>query len=151
MTTKNYQLGQFVRLKGLTNVLFNDKLGRVGPFPSSELCCNGRYRVILIGEVAPPLLRELSVKPENLEHACTRCHKGGEKLLSCGKCRHALYCDRECQRMDWERHKTECRSCGHARDATKNPLILAVEAGNMGLVHKLVQEGLVGAHFLLLL
>ena len=97
---------------------------------------------MLMDRVAPPLLRELSVKPDNIEHACNRCQKGGENLLKCSKCLHALYCNRECQRMDWERHKDECRNCAHSRDASKNPLMLAVEAGDMGLVKKLVQEGI---------
>ena len=118
-----------VRLKGLNNASYNGKLAKIELFPSFELFCNGRYLVELIDEVTSPLLRVLSVKPENLEHVCVRCHKGGEKLLLCGKCRHALYCDRECQRIDWGRHKDECRTCGHARDATKNSLYLAVEEG----------------------
>ena len=89
-----------IRLKGLNNASYDGKLACVRPFPSSELCCNGRYRVILTDVVALPLLRELSVKPENMDHACKHCNKGGVKLLSCGKCRHATYCNRECQRMD---------------------------------------------------
>ena len=142
MSTTSYQLLQLVRLKDLNNAPYNGKLARVAYFPSFKLCCNGRYRIQLIDEVAPPLLSELSVKPENMEHVCIRCHKGGEKLLLCGKCRYALYCDRECQRIDWGRHIEECRNCSHARDASKNPLYLAVEAGDLGQVQKLVREGI---------
>ena len=142
MSTKNYQLGQLVQLKGLNNAPYNGKFGRVVPFPSYELCYNGRYLVQLIDDVAPPLLSQLSVKPENMEHVCIRCHKNAEKLLFCRKCRYVIYCDRECQRIDWERHEKECRSCGHTRDVTKNPLMLAVEVGDLRLVQKLVQEGI---------
>ena len=138
--SSSFQLGQLVRLKGLNNAAYNGKLAQIGPFPSAELCCNGRYRVELIDEVAPPLRQSVDVKPENMEHACKRCHKGGEKLLFCGKCKHVRYCDRECQRIDWERHKKECGSCGFDRDATKNPLMLAALCGDLRLVQKLVEE-----------
>ena len=143
MATKSFQIRQMVRFKGLNNApLYNGKLAIVRAFPSLEMCCNGRYRVQLTHNVASPLVRELSVKPENMEHVCVHCYKGGEKLLYCAKCRHAFYCDRECQRLDWERHKKECGSCSHTRDVSKNPLMLAVAGGDLGLVQKLVQEGI---------
>ena len=120
---------------------YNGKLARVFYFPSAEVCCNGRYRVELIDDgAAPPTRQFLDVKPENIEHACRRCHKGGEKLMLCGKCKNARYCDGECQRIDWESHKKECGGCGLARDATKNPLILALKQNDMRLVQKLVEE-----------
>ena len=132
--SSNFLLQQLVRVKGLKNAEYNGKLARIMYFPSLEVCCNGRYRVILIDEVAPPLVQDLSVKPENLEHACTNCLKGGENLLFCAKCRFSLYCNRQCQSSDWERHKNNCRSEGHQRDATKNLLILAVESGDLSIV-----------------
>ena len=90
MTTRNFLVQQLVRVKGLNNVQYNGKLGHIVPFPSAELTNNGRYRVQLKDEeVAPPLLTELSVKPENLDHVCVRCHKEGEKLMTCAKCRQA--------------------------------------------------------------
>ena len=61
----------------------------------------------------------------------------------CGKCRLAKYCDGECQKQDWDRHKVECRLSGMARDFTKNPLMLAITDQNLGLVRNLVQEGTV--------
>ena len=140
--SNTFQLDQLIRLKNLCNESYNGKLAKLGLFPTAELCCNGRHRVELIDEVAPPLLQELSVKPENMEHACQRCHNGGESLLYCGKCRHARYCDGECQRLDWKRHKKECGSCGSARDVSKNPLILAIMGGDLERLRMLVQEGI---------
>ena len=32
----------------------------------------------------------------------------GRKLLKCVKCRNAYYCDEDCQRSDWARHKSVC-------------------------------------------
>ena len=136
----NYQLGQLVRLKGLNNVSYNGKLARISYFPSSEVCCNGRYRVDLTDEAAPSNHQPVDVKPENMEHACQRCHKSGEKLMFCGKCKNARYCDRECQRIDWKSHKENCELCGLSRDTTKNPLYLAISEGDLRLVRKLVEE-----------
>jgi hypothetical protein len=47
---------------------------------------------------------------------CTHCGKttaatGGEKPKSCGKCRDVTYCDVECQKADWDTHKTSCEPC----------------------------------------
>ena len=137
----NYQFRQLIRLKGLNNTIYNGKLAKVTIFPSSGVCRNGRYHVELMDEVVPSLRKFIEVKPENMEHACQCCHKAGENLMFCGKCKNARYCDRECQRIDWETHKKECRECGHARNVTKNPLIPAIVSGNFELVRKLVQEG----------
>ena len=35
-----------------------------------------------------------------------RCGGGGRKR--CSACKRVVYCSRDCQRMDWERHKQEC-------------------------------------------
>jgi tetratricopeptide (TPR) repeat protein len=47
---------------------------------------------------------------------CTHCGKttaatGGEKPKSCGKCRDVTYCGVECQKADWDTHKTSCKPC----------------------------------------
>ncbi|KAK5169494.1 uncharacterized protein LTR77_005470 [Saxophila tyrrhenica] len=34
---------------------------------------------------------------------------GGSRLLSCGKCRKVLYCNRACQKEDWKAHKPFCK------------------------------------------
>ena len=137
----NYQLDQLIRLKGLNNTIYNGKLAKVTIFPSTEVYCNGRYHVELMDEVVPPLRQFIGVKPENMEHVCQRCHKGGENLMSCGKCKNVKYCDRECQLIDWERHKEECQECDNARYVSKHPLFVAIAIGDLGLVQKMVQEG----------
>ena len=52
---------------------------------------------------------------------CFHCGKSGAKLRSCGQCHRAYYCDRECQRKDWPRHKPACRAAvaAEARRATQ--------------------------------
>ena len=140
--SNNYLIDQLIRLKGLKNEAYNGKLARVDFFSSTtEVCHNGRYRVKLLDEEISPLQSFIDVKPENMEHACKRCHKGGENLLFCGKCRHSRYCDSECQRIDWETHKKECKLFGLSRDTSKNPLIIAIAREDLGRVRKLVQEG----------
>ena len=41
---------------------------------------------------------------------CFHCGKADPKLLSCAACHHARYCDRDCQRKDWKRHKLACKA-----------------------------------------
>ena len=52
---------------------------------------------------------------------CFTCGKAAPKLLTCSQCHRAHYCDRECQRKDWPRHKKACRACvaAEAKRATR--------------------------------
>jgi len=31
-------------------------------------------------------------------------------MLRCGACKYATYCSKECQKLDWKRHKKDCKS-----------------------------------------
>ena len=42
-----------------------------------------------------------------MTQACAHCSRGEVSLLSC-VCGEAAYCGRECQRLDWPRHKPSC-------------------------------------------
>lgn len=41
---------------------------------------------------------------------CRNCQKESTDLLRCSKCREANYCDQECQKKDWQSHKSYCKS-----------------------------------------
>lgn len=44
---------------------------------------------------------------------CTTCGREDKKLLICGRCKKARYCQppgRICQKVDWPRHKKECKA-----------------------------------------
>ena len=41
---------------------------------------------------------------------CFQCGKHGHKLPKCNQCAQAYYCNADCQRKDWERHKPLCRA-----------------------------------------
>ncbi len=54
-------------------------------------------------------------------HCCEQCGKREEpgkileasgrwKLLKCGKCKTAMYCGRDCQKVAWKKHKLRCKS-----------------------------------------
>jgi len=46
------------------------------------------------------------------EQMCAKCHKyGGKdgKLKKCSGCNAIFYCSPECQKLDWKRHKHECK------------------------------------------
>lgn len=40
---------------------------------------------------------------------CNFCHKISPIVKWCGKCRSIKYCSQECQKEDWDDHKTYCR------------------------------------------
>jgi hypothetical protein len=40
--------------------------------------------------------------------ACNNCQEKKEKLMTCGKCKIAKYCCKECQVLDWDNHKESC-------------------------------------------
>lgn len=48
--------------------------------------------------------------PSRRHHICDTC--GNDDLvraMKCANCRRAYYCDKECQHMDWNRHKKDCK------------------------------------------
>jgi len=63
--------------------------------------------------VHPPIpvtpMRRILVQPHHMQHACEYCFVASAALMMCGKCKTAHYCNAECQRADWARHKvTDC-------------------------------------------
>ncbi|KAJ6505753.1 hypothetical protein C8R47DRAFT_1102344, partial [Mycena vitilis] len=42
------------------------------------------------------------------KQACAVCGALAQDLRRCGKCKHASYCSKECQKADWPTHKTAC-------------------------------------------
>lgn len=40
--------------------------------------------------------------------SCRYCNKTGDDFKSCGRCKTAFYCSRECQTKDWKVHKKSC-------------------------------------------
>ena len=44
------------------------------------------------------------------KECCWCCHKSPVKLVRCGRCHLAHYCDRECQKEHFSDHKKECKS-----------------------------------------
>jgi hypothetical protein len=131
-----FKYENLVRLQGLNNAAYNSKLATIkSPFVEN----NGRFRVELqVGEVSS-LCREIFVKPENMARACDCCHNAGAATMQyCGKCRNAAYCNVECQRSDWQRHKVECSEMNSMRQIVKSPLYLAVARGSVAEVETLV-------------
>jgi hypothetical protein len=50
------------------------------------------------------------VQAVGTEGACCAHCKAVGKLKKCAKCSNAFYCNKECQRADWKRHKKDCRA-----------------------------------------
>ncbi|KAE8628846.1 hypothetical protein XENTR_v10000251 [Xenopus tropicalis] len=63
---------------------------------------------------------------DNLSHSvCHSCFKRQEKLLRCGQCKFAHYCDRTCQKESWANHKNECVAIKKAGKAPNENIRLA--------------------------
>ena len=137
-----FKLDNYVRLQGLSNAVYNGKLAII-----LSLCADentGRFRVTLQmdEEVPSHLSREMLIKPENMVRACDGCHRAGAATMQyCGSCRNAAYCNVECQRSDWKRHKADCSHMNSQRRIAKSPFHLASSRGNLTEVQNLVREG----------
>lgn len=46
----------------------------------------------------------------NMTNRCMTCYKSRPKMAFCEKCQQVYYCSPECQKEDWEKHKTICRN-----------------------------------------
>jgi hypothetical protein len=137
-----FKYGNFVLLQGLSNASYNGKLAKIKSFGADEN--SGTFCVELqVGdEVATNLSRQIWVKPENMARACDGCHCAGAATMQyCGRCKNAAYCNAECQRSDWTRHKVDCSHMSTQRRIVKNPLLLAAGQGNLADVQNLVREG----------
>ena len=62
---------------------------------------------------------------------CFHCGKHGHNLPKCKTCSQAFYCNVECQRKHWKKHRPICRStvAALARDATRQRAARAVRKG----------------------
>ena len=61
---------------------------------------------------------------------CFHCGKHGHNLPKCRQCAQAYYCDADCQRKHWPKHRPVCRAAvaALARRATRERLARAVRA-----------------------
>jgi hypothetical protein len=53
---------------------------------------------------------------------CNRCGKSAPpdgKLSTCSRCKLRAYCGKECQKVDWSKHKLECKKIAEDRKAAK--------------------------------
>ena len=55
--------------------------------------------------------------------ACINCgkfeEKGEKKHNRCGGCLNALYCSKECQLLQWQHHKVDCKANSRRRKSAK--------------------------------
>ncbi|KAJ6559808.1 hypothetical protein B0H19DRAFT_1145836 [Mycena capillaripes] len=53
------------------------------------------------------------------KQSCAVCGKLESELRRCGKCKHASYCSKECQKADWPTHKSACSAADSGINMTK--------------------------------
>jgi MYND finger len=56
-----------------------------------------------------------------LAAVCAACSAAPKKLLVCGRCRRARYCNGDCQRTHWTVHSLECKSARAESTAHASP------------------------------
>jgi hypothetical protein len=139
-----FKLGNFVRLQELSNPAYNGKLARIESLSADVN--TGEFRIVLQVDdevlVASNLSRRILVKPENMLRACDCCHQAGSATMQyCGRCRNAAYCNAECQRNDWKKHKADCSKMNYQRQVIKSPLHLAVTTKNLAEAENLIRAG----------
>ncbi len=57
-------------------------------------------------------------------YVCGSCNKTAEKLQKCAGCYFILYCDRNCQKKDWPKHKDVCQQKKYLEVAQESAAIL---------------------------
>ena len=69
----------------------------------------------------PSKAKAVAKKGGSRRRVCFHCGRASAKCRSCGQCHRAWYCNQDCQRKDWKRHKSACRAAvaAEARRATR--------------------------------
>lgn len=52
-------------------------------------------------------IKDAGIKSE-LKTSCSVCRKFVDNIKKCSRCKTNVYCGKECQKKDWERHKASC-------------------------------------------
>jgi len=148
-TTVTFRRNHLVRLRGFDHAALDGKLGRIeNRFDEAT----GKFVVAFLDDQARPPAplvpaRQMWIRPDNMRHACEYClvvasaAVDGGRLQMCGRCKTARYCNAECQRADWARHKgLECIKFSHERSCDMSSLLQACGTGNVTEVRRLVEE-----------
>ncbi|KXT07044.1 hypothetical protein AC578_7175 [Pseudocercospora eumusae] len=89
----------------------------VGGFSANEEAAPPRPKIGLPSVIGPCTKEDMHY--ENKPGECGQCCKPGAKLV-CGRCRDMIYCNKACQKEDWNRHKVVCRTPEDAQDMREN-------------------------------
>uniref|UniRef100_A0A6B2LJE1 MYND-type domain-containing protein n=1 Tax=Arcella intermedia TaxID=1963864 RepID=A0A6B2LJE1_9EUKA len=56
-----------------------------------------------------PAAKPATASPPQLGNTCSFCNKQGVKLSLCSICKSVQYCNKDCQRSHWPKHKPNCK------------------------------------------
>ena len=147
-TAVTFRRCHLVRLRGFNHIALDGKLVRI---KTNINKATGKFEVAFLDDHARPPVpvvpaRRMMISPEHFIHACEYCLVAasptvdGGRLQMCGRCKTARYCNAECQRADWARHKSpDCFQFSHWRGEGA-PLHQACSRGEVAEVRRLVEE-----------
>ncbi|KAF5389743.1 hypothetical protein D9757_005996 [Collybiopsis confluens] len=102
--------------------------------PPRDANSNGRP-LFFTNSITPLWSRSImSFKSENSQCFCCRKEKAFKKLKQCSRCKGPLYCDTDCQKKDWARHKPECTKTSLWYDGYRACRDGNVHAGKLELI-----------------
>jgi ankyrin repeat protein len=132
-SSSSFKFSNMVCLDGLKNIEFNGQLAIIN---SDEI--DERYEVALCTNHK----KKIRVKKENLLFVCACCYKGGLHFQVCGKCKMVRYCNLDCQKEDWKRHKTQCPTLKNTRTILRSSdLHKAILLRKLDTVKELIERG----------
>ena len=105
------------------------------------------------GAAEQPIVTDVAKKKKNINDKkslwvtvfkCFQCGKRGHKLPKCTQCSQAYYCNADCQRKHWKKHKPVCRAAvaALARRATRERLARAVRDKGKDMVEHSAEDEL---------
>ena len=56
----------------------------------------------------------------NSMSTCAACGKAGDNLKTCTSCKQVKYCNRDCQKLHWPKHKKECKQIADSSNRNMN-------------------------------
>ena len=86
--------------------------------PASDASTANPQQIPDGGAAAHPIAKDVTKQKKHVKEKslwvtvvkCFQCGKHGHNLSKCGQCSQAYYCNADCQRKHWKKHKPVCQA-----------------------------------------